>query len=76
MVPGQHVWQELERQLDIVEFFLQASQSLLNDILSGNNYQDQLNILTSLDGWTVPAVHVAHNLVDRVLGLKNQSFHF
>ena len=32
-VPGEHVWEELQGQLDVVEFLLQAGQSLLYHVL-------------------------------------------
>lgn len=48
--PGQHVGQELEAELDVVELLLEAGESLLDHVL--------------------PAVHVRHNLVHGILGLK------
>ena len=32
-LPGEHVWEELQGQLDVVEFLLQAGQSLLYHVL-------------------------------------------
>ena len=68
LLPGEHVGQELEGELDVVELLLEAGQPLLDQVLGS---QSEVSIVEAGPITAhLAAVHVRHDLVHGVLGLQ------
>ena len=69
LIPGEHVGQELEGELDVVELLLEAGEPLLDEVLDS---QSEVSIVETAGPITahLAAVHIRHDLVHRVLGLQ------